>query len=70
MSQTFLLVLINPRTDGGLGQLRTDGGGGADDSPPEISKTKQRSEKRQTAFETLGEGLPKVLSHVCTLKVT
>ena len=28
---------INPRTDGGLGQLRTDGG--ADIRPPEISKT-------------------------------
>ena len=28
--------------------------------PPEISKTKQRSEKRQTAFESLGEDLPKV----------
>ena len=27
---------------------------------PEISKAKQRSEKRQTAFESLGESLPKV----------
>ena len=44
---------LNPRTDGGLGQLRTD-------APPEISKTKQRSEKRQTAFESLGEGLQEV----------
>ena len=54
-----MLINFNPRTDGGLGQLRTDGG--ADDRPPpEISKTKQRSEKRQTALEILGEGLPKV----------
>ena len=54
----FFRFSINPRTDGGLGQLRTDGGGGRmTAAPPEISKTKQRSEKRQTAFESLGEGL-------------
>ena len=35
-------------------------GGGRMTAPPEISKTKQRSEKRQTAFECLG-GLQKVL---------
>ena len=31
---------VNPRTDGGPGHLSTDGGG-ADNRPPEISKTKQ-----------------------------
>ena len=36
-------------------------GGGTTVPAPEISKTKQRSEKRQTAFESLGEDLPKVL---------
>ena len=50
---------INPRTDGGLGQLRTDGER-MTAPPPEISKTKQRSEKRQTAFKTLEKVLPKV----------
>ena len=44
-------AVFNPRSDGGLGQLRADGGA-------DISKTKQRSEKRQTAFESMGEGLP------------
>ena len=36
---------INPRTDGGPGHLSTDGGG-ADNRPPEISKTKQARDKR------------------------
>ena len=36
---------INPRTDGGPGHLSTDGGG-ADNRPPEISKTKQVRDTR------------------------
>ena len=36
---------LNPRTDGGPRQLRTDEGG-ADDCPPKISKTEQDSDKR------------------------
>ena len=40
-----LLLLVNPRTDGGLGQLRTDGGGGGGGGPPlEISETVRPSE--------------------------
>ena len=37
---------LNPRTAGGLSHLRTAGGGGADDRPPENSKTKKDSDKR------------------------
>ena len=36
---------FNPRTAGGLSHLRMAGGGGADDRPPEISKTKKDSDK-------------------------
>ena len=39
---------------------RAPTGGGRMTAPPEISKTKQRSEKRQTAFESFGEGLQEV----------
>ena len=35
---------INPRTDGGQGHLSTDGG--ADNRPPDISKTKQARDTR------------------------
>ena len=38
-------IWVNPRTDGGSGHLSTDGGG-ADNRPPEISKTKQARDKR------------------------
>ena len=39
-------LVINPRTDGGLRQLSTDGGGRMTAPPPEISRTKQDSDKR------------------------
>lgn len=37
---------INPRIDGGKGQLTTDKGGGEADDPLEIAKTTQRGDKR------------------------
>ena len=50
---------INPRTDGGPGHLSTDGG--ADNRPPEISKTKQARDKPSTALDTDGRALQFVL---------
>ena len=47
---------LNPRTDGGPGHLSTDGGG-ADNRPPDISKTKQARDNRQTALGTDGQAL-------------
>ena len=47
-----------PTGSGPTSHRRGGGAGGGHPPPsPEISKTKQRSEKRQTAFESLGEGL-------------
>ena len=45
------------RAPTGSGPLRTDGGGYP---PPEVSKTKQRSEGRQTVLESPRESLSKV----------
>ena len=38
------ISIFNPRTDGGPGHLSSDGG--ADNLPPDISKTKQARDKR------------------------
>ena len=43
---SLVVAALNPRTNGGLGQLRADAGG-TDNSPPEIlKKTKQARDKR------------------------
>ena len=45
LAQTPAGARVNPRTAGGLSHFRT-AGGGADDRPPENSKTKKDSDKR------------------------
>ena len=46
MNEGARRYITYPRTAGGLSHLRTAGGGGADDRPPDNSKTKRDSDKR------------------------
>ena len=50
---------LNPRTVGGLSQTRS-AGGGVENHHPEISKTAQRSDNRQTALDRARQDLEEI----------
>ena len=56
----LVVSMFNPRTDGGLSHLSSDGGGRVP-APPDISKTTQRSDKRQTALDRARQDLEEIL---------